>query len=151
MKKDTASPPNQLNYNIEEQKVLIEHWKKMIDIADSNSERRIKTNNIYLTITTLLIAGTNVLSGIPQHILSLIGMLISLLWFFSILNYRTTNKYRYQVIRNLEKKMQHQPITEEYNMLPKVPFYLGNTIIEFVIPVVFMIAYLTIIILNLPA
>jgi len=149
MKIDAASPPNQLKFNIEEQKILIEQWKKMIDIADSNSERRIKTNNVYLTIITLLIAGTNMLSGIPLHILSLIGMLISLLWFFSLLNYRTTNKYRYQVIRNLEKKMQHQPITEEYNILPKVPFYLGNTIIEFAIPVLFMIAHLTIIILDL--
>lgn len=150
MKKDTNSHQPQIVLNSEEQKILIEQWKKMIDIADSNSERRIKTNSLYLTINTLITAGTNLLSGIPIHILSLIGMSISLLWFFSILNYRTTNKYRYQTIRNLEKKMQSRPISEEYKSFPKAPFYLGNTIIEFITPVIFIIAYLTILILNRP-
>ena len=150
MKKEADSQQfqSQMVFNAEEQKILIEQWKKMIDIADSNSERRIKTNNLYLTLNTLIIAGTNILSEIPIEILSTVGMLISILWFFSILNYRTTNKYRYEIIRNLEEKMQNRPISDEYNSLPKVPIYLGNTIIEFIIPVVFSIAYFTLIILN---
>ena len=129
-------------YN-EEQKILIEQWKKMIDLADSNSERRIKTNSTYITINSLITAGTTLLSSIPTSILSLFGMLISLLWFFSILNYRLTNKHRYFVIRELESHMQYHPISDEYEKLNKNKFYLGNTIIEMLIPLVFMITFLT--------
>lgn len=134
------------SYDFEEQKILLEQWKKMNDLADNNSERRIKTNSIYITINTLITAGTSRISGIPLSILASIGMLISLLWFFSVLNYRLTNKYRYKVIRNLEKQMLYRPITEEYQLLKHLKFYLGNSVIEFLIPAVFIIAFLTILI-----
>ena len=134
------------SYDFEEQKILLEQWKKMNDLADNNSERRIKTNSIYITINTLITAGTSRISGIPLSILASIGMLISLLWFFSVLKYRLTNKYRYKVIRNLEKQMLYRPITEEYQLLKHLKFYLGNSVIEFLIPAVFIIAFLTILI-----
>lgn len=134
------------SYDFEEQKILLEQWKTMNDLADNNSERRIKTNSIYITINTLITAGTSRISGIPSSILASIGMLISLLWFFSVLNYRLTNKYRYKVIRNLERQMIYRPITEEYQLLKNLRFYLGNSIIEFLIPAVFIIAFLTILI-----
>ena len=113
----------------------------MIDLADGNSEKRIKTNSIYITITTLITASTNILSGIPSDMLSLIGMLVSLLWFFSLVNYKETNKHRYQVIRELEDQMISQPITNEYHKLNETPFYIGNTIIEYMIPLVFIFAF----------
>ena len=134
------------SYDFEEQKILLEQWEKMNDLADNNSERRIKTNSIYITINTIITAGTSRISGIPSNILALIGMLISLLWIFSVLNYRLTNKYRYKVIRNLEKQMRYRPITEEYQLLKNLKFYLGNSIIEIIIPAVFIIAFLTILI-----
>lgn len=133
-------------YDLDKQKIIIEQWKKMIELADNNSERRIKTNSIYITINTLITAGASLLTNIPVFILALIGMLISLLWFFSILNYRLTNKHRYKVIRNLETLMICRPITDEYKLLSNAHFYLGNTVIEFLIPIVFMVAFLTIII-----
>lgn len=131
---------------IEKQRIILEQWKQMISIADKNSDRRIKSNNTYITVNTLITAGTNVISGAPTKVLALIGMFISLLWFFSVLNYRLTNKYRYQVIRELEKHMFYQPITDEYQKLNQLRFYLGNTIIELVIPIVFIIVFFTMLI-----
>ncbi len=134
---------NGSHYSIdyEKQKLIVEQWKKMIDLADGNSEKRIKTNSIYITICTLITAGTNLLSDIPTMIIALIGILISILWYFSLVNYRQTNKYRYEVIREIEENMICQPITNEYKKLREVSFYMGNTIIEYLIPIVFAISF----------
>ena len=55
-------------YDLDKQKIIIEQWKKMIELANNNSERRIKTNSIYITINTLITAGASLLTNIPVFI-----------------------------------------------------------------------------------
>lgn len=131
---DESNPSNE--------KALIEQWKRMLDFAENNSERRIKTNNVYLSINTLLLGGCTYVSGFQNQLLAISGFFISILWFVSIATYRTTNKVRYEIIRNLENDLKYKPISDEYNRHKKNIIYYGNTCIEMLIPIVFFVLFL---------
>lgn len=125
----------------EDEKVFIEQWKRMLDLAENNSERRIKANNVYLSINTLLLGGCSYFADFQTKLLAISGILISILWFVSILNYRTTNSVRYEIIRDFEKTMKYKLITEEYRKLCNKKMYVGNALVEMIIPVVFLILF----------
>ena len=140
--KECNTTPLSNDPNSSNEKTLIEQWKRMIDFAENNSERRIKTNTIYLSINTLLLGGCTYMSEFQNQLLAICGIFISILWFVSIATYRMTNKVRYEIIRNLENDLKYKPISDEYNRHKRNVIYYGNTCIEMLIPIVFLALFL---------
>ncbi|MBL0768741.1 hypothetical protein JI743_07990 [Sphingopyxis sp. DHUNG17] len=100
----------------------LEIYKMIVEMADRVSQRRQSANNFYLTMNTILIGGTSFLyeSGLPvlsSITLSIAGLSISLLWARNIKSYKTLNSAKFRVITDLEKQLEYDAYTKEWEFL----------------------------------
>ena len=84
--------------------IKFEQYKIMIDSAEKNSDKRITQNNIYLTINLAFLSYILTIKELPNIIIgSLIGIIICIVWFLTILNYCKRNKVKFDIINELEE------------------------------------------------
>lgn len=84
----------------ENNSIEFEQYKLFIESAERNSDKRISQNNFYLTINLAFLSYIGTQSfEIGQNIVMLIvGILICILWFFTISNYSKRNKVKFDII-----------------------------------------------------
>ena len=74
----------------DQKEIELEKYKIFIESTEKNSDRRINQNNIYLTIN---------LAFIKQSLIVLIvGIIICIIWFLTIINYSKRNKVKFDII-----------------------------------------------------
>lgn len=119
----------------------------MIESAEQNSKRRIKQNNIYLTINLAFLSYVLTIKDLPHIIItSVIGIIVCIIWFLSILNYCRRNKVKYDIINEMEEEHGYL-FKEEWKrieILTPLSLYerlisLVFVIIYIVLPIVFLI------------
>lgn len=118
---------------------MVEIWGKAVDLADSIISKRISSNNIYMSIETALIAVVCFVHDWWDYITCFVGIVIAVLWFFSVLDYRSLSAVKYKIINDIEEKLPVQPISYEWKLIraEKKYHYFGNSKIEIIIPIVF--------------
>ena len=106
--------PNDDKFIILEQYRIYEHSKeKFID-------RQFTTNKFYLIANVIVLVTIYILSTLtPQYqpviILSVIGLVMSLMWWMNIDSYQTLIKVKYaNVLEYLETKLPEQPFHKEF-------------------------------------
>jgi len=82
---------------------LLEQWKTCVEMANCNSERRISTNNVYITVNAAIIALISFTFDYKSILLSMVGAIVSILWLNSIISYKKLNSVKYQIINEIEK------------------------------------------------
>lgn len=80
---------------------LLEQWKTCVEMANSNSERRISTNNVYITVNAAIIALISFTFDYKSILLSIVGAIVSILWLNSIISYKKLNSVKYQIINEI--------------------------------------------------
>lgn len=124
---------------------LLEQWKTCVQMANSISERRLKTNSVYITINSAIFA-FNSFNNIQNIILPIIGITVCILWFFSVESYRKLNEVKYDIINKLEKHLPATPFAYEWNLIKDNNKYKSFTKLEMILPWVFIIIYLIIVV-----
>lgn len=83
----------------EEKEIEFEQYKLFIESAEKTSDKRIKQNNIYLTINLAFISYISTQNfDIKQTIIMIIiGILICAIWFCTINNYSKRNKIKFEI------------------------------------------------------
>ena len=81
-------------------------------------------------------------------ILSLLGIAISIVWIFNIRSYMTLNKAKFKVLFDMEKSLPYKLYSEEYQYLNEYE-HLSLNKIEKKIPIIFIIAFILIILFSL--
>ena len=138
---------------------LLDIYKFYAQTAENTTERRLKSNQFYLTLTTFLIGflvafakwadATNSLAFI---IIGALGLLLSRLWANNILSYKRLNEAKFKIILELEKQLPFACYTKEWDILGEgkdKKKYRLLTSVETKMPLLFGIIFGAILILGI--
>ena len=127
---------------------LLEIYKLYVKMADNISERRHKTNNLFITINSAILGGImysfKTSNALFIILASLVGFAIAMLWRELINSYKRMNSGKFKVIHALENYLPVKPYTAEWKILkqgkhPKI--YKPFTSYEVLIPKIFAFMY----------
>lgn len=117
---------------------LLEQWKTCVEMANSSSERRISTNSVYITINAAILAVVSFTLDHKSVLLSIVGIVVSILWLNSISSYKKLNSTKYKVINEIEKRLPSAPFAYEWSLLGDNKKYKRFTHVERVLPWIFI-------------
>ena len=141
------------NYGGDLQKHLLEQYKLYVESSLEVTSKRLESNKFHLTLNSVIFGIAGYLTVINQNaviiLLSVVGMIISVVWIQSIASYRELNSAKFKVIQELEK---HMPACvfkcEEKYYKGKRKFH-GLTSREKWCPILFIALYAAIIALTI--
>jgi len=140
-----------------------------VEMADRISSRRMLANGFFLSVhtalvTTLGFAYQNVENGQKSliTIITMMGFLLSITWFFALRSYRRLNRAKFNVINDMEKSLPEQFFSREWAELTRTTQddlemkslrgrwlkfkdrYTTLTNVESIVPMVFGLIYVVI-------
>ena len=135
------------NYNKRNVQLLLEQYKLLVESADRITEKRQNTNNFYLAVNSFIFALASYLvvtqwTRMPV-LISVMGLLVSLVWLKNIKSYKNLNAAKFKVIHELEERLPTRIYQKEDQNLRNGYYQL--TSIEKWVPIIFAILYLGII------
>lgn len=120
---------------------VLEQWKTCVEMANSNTEKRTNSNNIFITINAALLAVVSFTLDYKSIILSIAGIFVCISWLFSIESYKKLSSVKYNIVNEIEKQLPLMPFTYEWEILNDEKKYLRLTKIEKVLPWLFIVMY----------
>ena len=129
----------------EEKEIEFEQYKLFIESAEKTSDKRIKQNNIYLTINLAFISYISTQNfDIKQTIIMIIiGILICAIWFCTINNYSKRNKIKFEIINESEYGKLYKEEWKRISVLTSLTTY------EKISSLIFIILYIGMFIIKL--
>ena len=121
--------------------VLLEQWKTCVEMANSNTEKRTNSNNIFITINAALLAVVSFSLDYKSIILSVFGIAVCIVWLYSIENYKKLSSVKYHIVNEIEDRLPLAPFSYEWEKLNNEKKYIGLTRIEKVLPWLFAFLY----------
>ncbi len=117
-----------------------EQYRMFVESAEKNSERRINQNNIYLTFSLALFSFISItnLNILPFYVLCILGIIISIIWFFTIDNYSKRNKVKFDIINEYEKENDLNWFIEEQK---RISVLTNLSLLEKLLPIAFIVIY----------
>ena len=140
---------------------LLEQYRLYVETTDRVSTRRSQTNRFYVSLLSGLLALLSIVAtkdgfaGIPTIVLSgiaVLGMLLCVLWFFTIRDYRRLNGAKFEVVNEMEQHLPYQPYDREWKILRKGKDgarYFGLSRIERYVSVLVAILFLLLFLYSL--
>ncbi len=138
---------------MESNKELLEIYKLHVEMADRISQRRLQTNRFYIAllsgvfvVLSFFINKTIVLEyGYMVFIsASILGIILCFIWLINIHSYKQLNSGKFEVIHDLEKRLQYSFYAKEWDALKhgkSTKSYLQLTKVEKLVPCFMMIPY----------
>lgn len=121
--------------------IVLEQWKTCVEMANSNTEKRTNSNNIFITINAALLAVISFTLDYKSIVLSIAGIFVCISWLCSIDSYRKLSSAKYEIVNEIEKQLPLRPFTYEWEILNKEKKYLALTVIEKALPGLFIVMY----------
>ena len=121
--------------------VLLEQWKTCVEMANSNTEKRTNSNNIFIKINAALLAVVSFSLDYKSIILSVVGIAVCIVWLYSIENYKKLSSVKYHIVNEIEDRLPLAPFSYEWEKLNNEKKYIGLTRIEKVLPWLFAFLY----------
>ena len=131
------------NYKGQYDTTVLEQWKTCVEMANSNTEKRTNSNNIFITINAAMLTIVSFSLDYKSVILSIVGIAICVVWLYSIESYKTLSSVKYHIINEIEEKLPLKPFAYEWEKLKTERRYLGLTKIEKIMPWLFILLYIT--------
>ena len=120
--------------------VILEQWKACVEMANSNTEKRTNSNNIFITINAALLAVISFSLDYESIALSMVGIAVCIVWLNSIESYKKLSSVKYDIINEIELQLPLRPFTYEWERLSNEN-YLKLTKIEKALPILFVVLY----------
>lgn len=104
----------------DEKFIVLEQYRIYSDSKEKFIDRQFTTNKFFLIANVIVLVTIYILSTLtpqfqPVIILSVIGLIMSLMWWLNIDSYQTLIKVKYaNVIEYLETKLPEQPFHKEF-------------------------------------
>ena len=137
------------------QEHILEQYKIYVQTAENVSARRDSTNNYFVSINTVLFTISGYLSFKNQELwtilISVVGILISFVWYTIIQSYKNLNSGKFKVIHELENHLPAKLFDYEWRFLGRgaTKKYKKLTLIERNIPLIFGFLYIVVIIFTI--
>jgi hypothetical protein len=136
-------------YGPEFQGHLLEQYKLYVQSSQEITTRRSDANKYLLTINsslvTLFAAATSTLGNQRWHaVVSIVGVLVCVAWYFIVKGYKEVNAAKFQVIDEFEKHLPCAPFRAEWKAFEhgKRGKYRPISNVELLVPVAFICLYL---------
>lgn len=140
------------NYGSNYKEHLFEQYKLYVESIEKTSDRRQSANSHFLTINTALISIIGLSTQIKFFqeeklvylLLSLVGIIISILFWFLIRSYKQLNTGKFKVLHQIEEKLPISLYDYEWEILGEGKnkrIYLPFSHIELYIPFIFGLIY----------
>lgn len=139
-------------------KTLFEQYKLFIEMADRISQRRVQTNQFYLTVLSALavILSLVVSNHLYQNLLNIvifviafIGLLLCILWHYHLKSYQQHNTGKFVVIHEMEAMLPFAMYKREWEVLCEgrdKKIYFPFTTVEKLLPFIMAMLYVFLII-----
>lgn len=111
---------------------LLDQYKMYVEMADRVSERRLKTNQFYISLLSILLAILSfavsqqvsaAFSGFLNVIfvsVSLLGMILCVLWYININSFKQLNKLKFKVVHEMEQMLPFACYDREWQVLKQL-------------------------------
>ena len=129
------------DYGVDYDSVVLEQWKICVEMANSNTEKRTNSNNIFITINAALLAVVSFSLDYKSIILSVVGISVCVVWLCSIESYKKLSSVKYHIVNEIEQRLPLKPFAYEWEKLNTEKKYLGLTKIEKILPWLFVLLY----------
>jgi hypothetical protein len=132
----------------EYQRQLFEQYKMYVDLADKISQRRSSANSFFITANAALLTVASWFKddfGNYMYLVSAVGLIISLFWFFSIRSYKQLNSGKFTVIHEIEAHLPLALFAYEWEVLGEGKSYRKYwplSHIEQIVPIIFVLLYI---------
>ncbi len=147
------------SYGAEYKSHLFEQYKLFIESAERVSDRRQSANNYFLAINTAIISLIGLIYEIKLKdisficiLLSIIGILICVIFYFLINSYKQLNSGKFKVIHEIEQELPLALYKREWEILGEGKNkckYWPFSHIEIKIPFIFGLIYLILLIIYI--
>lgn len=147
------------DYNNQYKEHLLSQYKMYVRLLEQSTGKRQKSNHLFLTIHTALLA---ILGFVNKEVdgdlflinilIALSGMVICYSWYRLIKSYKNVNAAKFKIVHVIEEKLPLSLYSAEWNLLGKgenSKLYKPITSIELIIPIIFTIIYLVLILVNI--
>lgn len=150
-------PVSEDNYGPEYKSHLVDIYRLYVEMADRVSGRRQTANSFYLTVNTAIIGGASFLK-IPEALagglwlIGIAGVALCAMWIRSIQSYRDLNSAKFHIITEVEQRLPVAPYDVEWEILRRgkeSAIYRPFHTVEKYVPQIFMVLYVTIILLSI--
>lgn len=129
--------------------LYLDQYKHYVNSAELVSERRLKSNTLFISLQSILITliglfnvGRDV-SLKSLIVLSILGIVISIIWLIYINSFKQLNKLKFTVINEMESFMPFQSYNYEWHLDKRnSKKYIRLSMIEKLIPLFFVFCYL---------
>ena len=136
---------------------LFEQYRLYIESAEKVSDRRQNVNNYFLAINTAIISFLGLIYEIKLKdisiiciLLSIVGILICVIFYFLINSYKQLNSGKFQVIHEIEQELPLALYQQEWKILGEgknKKLYWPFSHIEIKIPFIFGLIYLILLVI----
>ncbi len=141
---------NKRTYGSEYKGHLFEQYKILVDSAEKTSDRRNIANNFYLGLNTALITFVGITTKVSElswfkPIIYVVGIFLSVTFWFLINSYKQLNSGKYKVIHKIENHLPLNMFKHEWKVLGEgkdKKLYFPFSHIERCIPIIIGITYL---------
>lgn len=124
--------------------ISLAQWQTCVEMANSISQRRDTTNNLFVTLNIALITAISFIWDLKTVFLSIVGVIFCIIWILLINNFKQLNKEKFAVISDIEKDFDYKPFYDEWKLLKSNKKYRDSTKIERALPIVFIFVYIII-------
>jgi hypothetical protein len=129
-------------------KRLFEQYKLYVELTDRISQRRSIANSFYVTANAALLTIASWYKddfGSYIFLISAIGVVLALFWYFSIRSYSQLNSGRFKLIHEIESKLPLNIFAYEWEQLENgksFKTYWPLSHVEKVVPMIFIVLYI---------
>lgn len=108
---------------------IFKSYQLAVEMADRHSARRLASNTFYLTLQSVLLTAMVGFVGlkvremntvavlVAMGLLSILGIILSIAWLFTIKSYRDLSSAKWGVILEIERHLPVKPFSDEWNFL----------------------------------
>lgn len=132
--------------------VLFEQYKMAVASTDRVSDRRADSNKFFLSVNSIVTGGLLYVNEKFENIdktsiifVAIFGLIVCLIWFFTILDYKRLNGAKFELIAKMEKKLPMQFYTDEWKLLNNKKLWYAKyktfSKLELWLPVAFIVLY----------
>lgn len=122
--------------------------------TDKVSDRRTDSNKFFLSINSIVAGGLLFINERVENIetvsiifVAAFGVVVCLVWFLTILDYKTLNGAKFQLIQKIENDLPIRFYTDEWKLLNnKKPWYSKYKTfskLELFLPIAFIVLYIS--------
>lgn len=122
--------------------LVLQQWDTCVNMANSISERRMTSNNFFITICAGLFTINSFLLDYKCLLLTIGGIFTCILWIATINNYKALNSEKFRIITELETILPVSPYTVEWNTLKKNKKYSSFSKLEKALPIIFIVLFI---------